>query len=142
MLTVSQHLRSLTIRDNRPSTGPILSWLSVGEYGFKLSRWERMNTYGQLSDFTPERMLVNCRSADEKPIDGDDGDLEALEIRTEGIEGFISMRTSDEDWQWQVNLARESHSSLVPNGIDYWLESIPIDNEEDAPVTVRIQWGV
>ena len=52
------------------------------------------------------------------------------------------MRTSDEDWQWQVNLARESHSILVPNGIDSWLESMPIDNEEDAPVTVRIQWGV
>lgn len=47
-----------------PSTGPILSWLSVGEYGFKLSHWERMNIYGKLSDFTPERMLVNCRSND------------------------------------------------------------------------------
>ena len=113
---VNQHLRSLTITDNRPNTGPIFSWLSVGEYGFKLSHWERMNIYGQLSDFTPERMLVGCRSVGEEPTDVEDEDLEALEIVREGIERFMDTRMSDEDWQWQVNPARESDSTSVPNG--------------------------
>ena len=140
---VGEHRGSLTITDQQFERGADFVYcLSVGEYGFQLSHWERMNIGGGQSDFTPERMLVNCRPVNETPTEVEDEDLEALEFMREGIEGFIGTRMSDEDWQWQVNLARESDSSVVPNGINNWLESIPIDKEEDPPATVRIQWGV
>lgn len=114
---VSEHRGSLTVTDQRfENRADFVCWLSVGKYGFKLSRWERMNIYGGQWDFTPERMLVGCRSVGREPTDVEDEDLEALEIVREGVERFMDTRMSDEDWQWQVNPARESDSTSVSNG--------------------------
>ena len=47
----------------------------------------------------------------------------------------------DEDWQMQVEAAREMEEANLPNGIEEWLEMLPVDEEGRCPKTVSVEWG-
>ena len=113
-------------------------WLSMDEDGFELSYYEEMMIGGGQRDFAYPNTLVQCRPIDSEE-DDESSDEEALANMRDQIELMFGESMSDEEWQFQVEAA-SAQDDLVPNGILRWLEMLPMDDEEECPKTVSLEW--
>ena len=59
----------------------------------------------------------------------------------EHAEMIAGHRFDDHDWKVQVEAASENSDFDVPNGIESWLEMVPVGDDGDAPESLVIRWG-
>lgn len=139
---VGKHGGSVRI-ENRvaqvPGDSDFIYSLFVSDEGFELCYHERLMMEGGQSDYTDTLTLVRCNpihwETDEESLDE-----EALANMREVAEMMAEEPFDDEEWQMQVEAARELGEVNLPNGIEDWLEMLPVDNEGKCPKTVRIEW--
>ena len=113
--------------------------LHLGEDGFELSHFERMLIGGGQRDYTPTVTLVRCTSDDfdDEDEDADTAELEGLREMTEMMAGHTF---DDDEWRAQVEAASGSSDVDIPNGIETWLEMLPVADDGDPPETVIVRW--
>ena len=130
----------------RPGDSDFIYSLFVSDEGFELSYHERLPMEGGQRDYTDGMTLVNCNpvgcDSDDESLDEDeDEDEEALANMRESVEMMAGSPFSDEEWQMQVEAAREMEEIDLPNGIDRWLGMLPVDDEGKCPETVSVEWN-
>ena len=58
----------------------------------------------------------------------------------EMVEMMAGRSFSDEEWRVQVEAASGHSGADVPNGIENWLETLPVGDDGDAPKSVLVRW--
>ena len=126
----------------KPGDSDFIYSLFVDDQGFELSYHERLTMEGGQWDYTDTMTLVKCHpvgwDSDDESLDEDE---EALANMREFVEMMAGGPFSDEEWQMQVEAARETEEVDLPNGIDRWLEMLPVDDEGNCPETVSVEWN-
>ena len=90
-------------------------------------------------DYADTVTLVKCNPVDWE-TDEESVDEEALANMRAVAEMMAGEPFNDEEWQMQVEAAREMEEINLPNGIDDWLAMLPVDDEGRCPETVSIEW--
>ena len=114
--------------------------LFVGDQGFELAYHERLMMEGGQRDYTDTMTLVRCGPVGWE-TEEDSPDEEALANMRAVAEMMAGQPFDDEDWQMQVEATREMEEANLPNGIEEWLEMLPMDDEGRCPETVSVEWG-
>ena len=126
----------------KPGDSDFIYTLFVDDEGFQLFYHERLMMEGGHRDYTDTMTLVKCNpvgwDSDDESLDEDE---EALANMREFVEMMAGGPFSDEEWQMQVEAAREMEEVDLPNGIDRWLEMLPVDDEGKFPETVSVEWN-
>lgn len=106
---------------------------------FELGYYESMLIGDGQRDNTPTVTLVRCTSVDydDEDEDADTAELEGLREMTEMMAG---RSFDDDEWRAQVEAASGSPDVDIPNGIETWLEMLPVADNGDAPETVIVRW--
>ena len=111
----------------------------MNRHCFELSYYESMLIGGGRRDSTSTITLVRCTSVD---FDDEDEDRDTAEL--EGMREMVEMMAGrsfrDEEWREQVEVASGHSSADVPNGIEDWLEMLPVGDDGDAPESVLVRW--
>ena len=123
----------------RPGDSDFIYSLFVGDQGFELSCHERVKMEGGQWDYADTVTLVKCNPVDWE-TDEESVDEEALANMRAVAEMMAGEPFNDEEWQMQVEAAREMEEINLPNGIDDWLAMLPVDDEGRCPETVSIEW--
>ena len=123
----------------RPGDSDFIYSLFVGDQGFQLSYHERVSMEGGQWDYTDVVTLVTCEPVGWETED-ESADEEALANMRAVAEMMAGRSFDDEEWQMQVEAAREMEEASLPNGIEEWLEMLPVDDEGRCPKTVSIGW--
>lgn len=124
----------------RPGDSDFIYSLFVDDQGFELTYHERLMMEGGQRDYTDTMTLVRCRPAGWE-ADENSTDEEVLANMREVAEMMAGRRFDDEYWQMQVEATREMEEVNLPNGIEEWLEMVPMDDGGRYPKTVSIEWG-
>lgn len=113
--------------------------LHLDEDCFELSYYERMLIGGGQRDSTATVTFVSCTSEyfDDEDEDRDTVELEGMRELAEVMAGRCF---SDEEWRLQVDAASGHSGADVPNGIEDWLEMLPVGDDGDAPESVLVRW--
>lgn len=114
--------------------------LFVREDGFELSYFEYMNIGCGQRDHTGVMTLVQCYpkgcEADENSVD-----IESIENMREYSEMLMGRSFDDEEWQTTIESASETDQAGLPNGINSWLEMLPVSDDGECPETITVRWG-
>ena len=106
---------------------------------FELSYYESMLIGGGQGDSTATITLVRCTSVDFVDED-EDRDTAELEGMREMVEMMAGRSFSGEEWRVQAEAASGHSGADVPNGIEDWLEMLPVGDDGDAPESVLVRW--
>ena len=124
----------------RPGDSDFVYSLFLSDEGFQLLYHTRMLIGGGQHDYTASRTLVRCalvRSDDDER----DEDAERLAMMRESAEMMAGRAFDDDEWKHHVEAASESSGVDVSNGIEDWLEMLPVDDDGDGAEAVVVQWG-
>ena len=124
----------------RPGDSDFVYSLFLSDEGFQLLYHTRMLIGGGQHDYTASRTLVRCalvRSDDDER----DEDAERLAMMRESAEMMAGRAFDDDEWKQHVEAASESSGVDVSNGIEDWLEMLPVDDDGDGAEAVVVQWG-
>ena len=129
----------------RPGDSEFIYSLLLSDEGFQLLYHTRMLIGGGQHDYTASRTLVRCTLVgwdEDKDEDEDEGDEDAdrLAMMRESAEMMAGRAFDDDEWKQHVEAASESSGVDLPNGIEDWLEMLPVDDDGDVAETVVVQW--
>ena len=124
----------------QPGDSDFIYSLFVGDQGFELAYHERLMLEGGQRDYSDTMTLVRCGPVGWE-TEEDSADEEALANMRAVAEMMAGQPFDDEDWQMQVEATREMEEANLPNGIEEWLEMLPVDDEGRCPKTVSVEWG-
>ena len=124
----------------RPGDSDFIYTLSVSEQGFDLRYHENDLLDSGRRDLRSSETLVRCEPQGSKAV-SQSRDDEALARMREHAEMIAGHRFDDHDWQAQVEAASENSDFDAPNGIESWLEMVPVGDDGDAPESLVIRWG-
>ena len=125
--------------DRRPGDSDFLYTLSVSDKGFVLGYHENvlLDSGRRREDSTVT--LVHCapEGSEAAPQSHDDKALAKMRAFTEKMAGHA---LDDDFWQAQVDSVSDNPDFKVPNGIESWLEMLPVGDNGDAPESLVVRW--
>ena len=124
----------------RPGDSDFIYSLFLSDDGFELGYQEIDLLPGGDRRFALSRTLVRCArlGCDE---DDKNEDAEALSNMRRYVEMQTGRKFDDDEWKQQIEAASESPGADVPNGIERWLEMLPVDDDGDYPEYIIVQWS-
>ena len=124
----------------RPGDSDFLYTLSVSDKGFGLGYQESVLKDGGQRHRDSNLTLVRCEpeGSEAASQSRDDDALARMRAFAETIAGH---RFDDHYWQPQLDAASDNPEIDVPNGIESWLEMLPVGDDGDAPESLVIHWG-
>ena len=123
----------------RPGDSDFICSLFLSDEGFQLLYHTRMLIGGGQHDYTASRTLVRCTLVGWDEDEGDE-DAERLAMMRESAEMMAGRAFDDDEWKRHVDAASESSGVDLPDGIEDWLEMLPVDDDGDVAETVVVQW--
>ena len=124
----------------RPGDSDFIYTLSVSDQGFELGYHESVLLDGGQRDHSSSLTLVRCEPEGSGAA-SENQDDEALVMMREYAEMIAGHRFDDDFWQAQVEAASENPDIDVPNGIEAWLDMLPVDDNGDSPESLVVRWG-
>ena len=124
----------------RPGDADLIYTLSISDQCFELGYHESVLLDGGRREKSSSLTLVRCEpegigAASESQVD------EALAMKQEYGEMIAGYGLDDHDWQAEVEAASENPDIDFPNGIETWLEMLPVDDNGDSPDSLVVRWG-
>ena len=123
----------------KPGDSDFIYSLFVSDERFELNYHERLMMGGGQRDYTNTLTLARCEPLGWE-TDEDRLDEEALANMREVSEMMRGRPFDDEEWQVEIEAVHEMQEVNLPNGIEHWLEMLPVDDEGICPKTVTVEW--
>ena len=139
LLRGSLSLENRTAR--RPGDSDFLYTLSVSDQGFELGYHESVLLDSGQRQYSSSLTLMRCEPEGRGTASTSQDD-EALATMREHAETIAGRPFDDHEWQAEVEAASENPDIDVPNGIEKWLEMLPVDDNGDSPESLVVRWGI
>ena len=138
------HLRGSLRLENRaalrPGDSDFIYTLSVSDRGFELGYHKSDLLDGGQRERSCSATLVRCKPEGSGAA-SESRDDEAPAIMGEYAEMDAGRRFGDYEWQAEVEAAGENSNIDVTNGIEAWLNMLPVDDSGGAPDSLVVLWG-
>ena len=124
-----------------PGDSDFIYTMSVSDQGFELGYLESVLLDSGRRENSSSFTLVRCEPEGSE-ADSESQDDEALALMREHAEMIAGRSFDDHEWQAEVEAASENPDIDVPNGIETWLEMLPVDDDGNSPESVVVRWGI